>query len=373
MIWSYPIAKEMIKDCLPAQGVDASKNIETINQYLYGACMQPPITIGYTCDFLLSSPSPASGKRLAFSHPFILPYIGGSWKFHWKFNTLAPSGTSPLYICEWDYDYWTSDLWDTSDDSYVGTEIWNDVNLVWPLKKYESQAAITSPCNIQMVFSSWDEYEVSGYDTYKLADRTTSQFPPYVINEEEFPLGAVTPKKLAEWCNALLYTPLYLWGHNSAPKNNGNIGTGTIRYGTSASNFSTPVGYVSQQMFKLCHWVPYRWGCPDFCNTLHIYVLSMQTYNDNVLSPPVIRVSIAGQEYEKTMDVIMTSEDDGTYGFFYVYKASFPPPTGLETSTLIGGRPFWPVQVIKFLHLNDKGSSVTTSIQSCAAWIGGRP
>lgn len=368
-IWTYPLSFEDILDCLPARGPDAAVDLELPNQKLYGALMQPPITIGYTCDW--QWPSPVTGKYLAWSHPFILPYIGGPWQIYWYLRSMAPSSTNPLHIMEWDSDYWSTSNTSIYDDNSTSNEMFNDVCLIWPMRACNSVAAITSSNVIQLRFSDWDEYEAYAHENTFLCDGDTHQFPPYIPSDGAGPLGAVFPKRLAEWCNKLLYTPLYLWGHNSAPRASlSAIQTGTIRYSSNA--FAVPSGNVSHEVFKLCHWVPYRWGCPDFCNTLKIYVLTCQDYQTETLNAPVIRVSIGGQEYEKTMTLLMTTEDDTLFGLHYVYEATFPPPTGLETSILIGGRPFWPVQVIKFQHLDSKGNSLTQTIQSCAAWLGGR-
>lgn len=275
----------------------------------------------------------------------------------------------------------------------------NGISLIWPYLGIPAGTSISTTNVIQ-------GYSLKGYSGNLDTDDIREGVPPgcfkqgsakpFIIQParfiswswyESWPwLPASGFRNLQKWCDQLLYTPLVLWSHNSSPQsgffNSNTIHTPTyLKYGSSNSSIA-PVGYVGKSVYSVTHWVPFRKGCPAFCNTLHIAFItylyrlpSASYYYQN----PVMTIRIGRSIFTSECKIYTESLEDFPTGdnrsSFRCFVADFQW-TDDGTSVPIGDRNYWPVQILDIYIPYGKTAGVfdlkyTECVQSLTAWIGG--
>ena len=362
---------------------------------MIGAVFYPAFSVSFGVDVTWPT-VPASGGPFyyTFCFPFLLPNLG-QFMITITGTITTPSGSEKICYVYGDYDddfqpipdYYTWDSYDVMTDS--------GCMVFWPMRRFTAGFTISTTATENFTLSSIDSLPISPSQRtyYNFAPGTwnstaffpNQSLPPLFSNLPNSFISATSVKALQRWCDVLLYTPLLLWVHNSTPlqtKHTGIVCPTNIR----GSSTYTPVGYVGRSVYSVVHWVPFREGCPDFCNKLYISVTWFTAYKEESTgdydSAPTITVIIGQKAFTKTMTLWQEQYGDANWPYeddcgraFFLARFDWDGDDG--SKCVVGGRDYWPVQItdIDCKYAQSSGGSKDyvdrKCVQAMSAWLGG--
>lgn len=156
-------------------------------------------------------------------------------------------------------------------------------------------------------------------------------------------------------------------------------GTATPTPTNSALSENVPY-FIPSITYSIARWIPYRQGCPNECNVIHVAFTmdeTLFTINKTPLSwdSPTITVDICGAEVTAPLTKLWSFTPPSSSAVMGVWHAAFYPIMPEEKKLTVGNRDFWPFKIknISCQYLDDKSTTQTYTelVQSICVWIGG--